>query len=92
MSKMIERVAKAIFAANAVLIGDEKPARLATWERDAPAGSMNYEVTMREARAAIEAMREPTGEMRDIGRDYYSGFLALWQDMIDDALREKVDA
>jgi len=44
------------------------------------------------ARAAIEAMREPTPEMDDVGRDHNFSRYATpaWQAMIDAALSEEV--
>lgn len=41
------------------------------------------------ARAAIEAMREPTDAMVDVGEDE-EGSINIWQAMIDAALNEQV--
>lgn len=46
------------------------------------------------ARAAIEAMREPTQAMVEVGEPYaieYSDFAGGWRLAIDEALRPKLD-
>jgi hypothetical protein len=57
-SEMVDRVARAIFEANA-----GKWWHGISWEEYAPEYSSNRESYEREARAAIEAMRVPTAEM-----------------------------
>ena len=78
MTDMVERVARAIYAAEC-------------WDTAAPGFYQHA------ARAAIEAMREPTLEMRHAGRRVKSSWLVeqeeveIWQAMIDAAV-EKSDA
>lgn len=77
---MVERVAAAIWALNEHTDCPE----YAQLNRDAKARADSM------ARAAIEAMREPTEEMFKATRDAhgYDG-LAAWSAMIDAALNEK---
>ena len=47
------------------------------------------------ARAAIEAMREPTRDMSHFGHGHWTdgkGAISIWQVMIDAALKEQVSA
>lgn len=44
------------------------------------------------SRAAIEAMREPTGAMKTAGREHVFACSDSWRAMIDAALSGKVDA
>jgi hypothetical protein len=83
---MVERVARAIEAARYGPIDDviwrEKWARILETDPYLP----------RQARAAIEAMREPTEEMLDAAREYRPAvhrltFRDAWRAMIDAALR-----
>lgn len=86
MNELIERVAMAIHrvGGDAVLAG-------MSWE-DAP--EANREQARREARAAIEAMREPTDLMTRAGSlegpEGFDGWFAekVWQRMIDKALSD----
>jgi hypothetical protein len=81
MSEMVERVARALCRSAA--LGDPGQAYIdANWP--------NYSTA---ARAAIEAMREPTEAMIGAGRGALPNFcpedsdaLVCWQDMIDAAL------
>lgn len=82
MTEMIERVARAIFAA--------KSQTHTTWEQC----DWGYRtMKMKEARAAIEALREPTEGMvkaadrRNDDNDDEEATLANWQAMIDEALK-----
>lgn len=79
MSEMVERVAKAIVA-----------------RRKLPSGcSINWDCFREDARAAIEAMREPTEEMKNIDPAYYGrcptcgGVEQSWPAMIDAALGDQ---
>lgn len=85
MSEMIERVAKALYDISL------RKMNSAEWE---DAGSFTQDTKRREARAAIEAMREPTRDMIDAAAtvDRYAEPGEEWGPMIDTALREKVDA
>ena len=76
MSEMIERVARAI------------------WEEEfqEPVDYHTQEITRDQARAAIEAMRVPTKEMKEAGINTGVGLgpitsAAIWQAMIDEALK-----
>ena len=85
MSEMVERVARAIY-------GGPIP-----WEAIDPA---SQKILLRDARAAIEAMREPTEAMSEVGRiivgpTYEAKSLLrareadiCWRAMIDAALRK----
>lgn len=79
MSEMIERVAKALKGYEAAVLldtGSVNPGGKEYWEG--------------KARAAIEAMREPTAAMIDAGDDSTgSSGLAIvhWETMIDEALK-----
>lgn len=77
---MVERVARAIQSA------DFEMSRKAVRGEDT---GDEYTVL---ARAAIEAMREPTREMDDAGRDnnFMRYATPAWQAMIDAALNEQV--
>lgn len=80
MSEMIERVAKAIYGGRKQYYGAHFPEPL-PWE---DAGEPIRKIFRALARAAIEAMREPTFEMRRV-----SSFTAAeidWPAMIDAAL------
>ena len=84
---MIERVARAIAWDS---IKDEAQ----TWKHDTPTTEANMWVDPkfeRVARAAIAAMREPTGGILDVLMDIMPPETALvrWQAMIDAALEEK---
>lgn len=98
MSEMIERVARALWAEREKQF--PKFAQRSPDTLDETTGALD---TMRaQARAAIAAMREPTGEMKDAGADSYGvptpaiGSLPLsvisgqptkaWKAMIDAAL------
>lgn len=74
MSEMVERVARAIIA-----------------RRGLPDGAVvNLDSFYADARAAIEAMREPTAAMLDNAKpnmDSWSSNLEWWSKMIDGALR-----
>lgn len=84
---MVEKVAKAIYAEWAREAGKTE-----SWDDLVCLGHSYAELARREARAAIEAMREPTKAMDDVGRDHnYSRYAtAAWQAMIDEALSEEV--
>jgi hypothetical protein len=74
---MIERVAKALYGASA-----EFPDH--TWEAADEDTRVYWSAR---ARAAIEAMREPTLEMFEAGRPYMvDGPHEVWREMIDAAL------
>ncbi len=80
---MIERVARAMMI--------HAEGNLGGWSRF-------HHVYKKEARAAIEAMREPTQEMCDAAGDSYelgqstSACRTIWVVMIDEALEDKVVA
>jgi len=79
MSEMIERVARTLCVANG-----EDP--------DKPSGAFGewWKSYENEARAAIEAMREPTDVMVGAAVSYKSaGVIDIWQTMIDFALWAK---
>lgn len=87
---MVEKVARAMAEADVKIYEARHP----DLSRDEIAGAAavvagDY-VAM--ARAAIEAMREPTREMDDVGRDHNFSRYATpaWQAMIDAALSEEV--
>ena len=80
MSEMIERVAKAIH--------HYRPNRVEPWERCVE--SYKKELRM-QAKAAIEAMREPTNKMVKPYIDAYyrdEDMKTAWREMIDAALKE----
>jgi hypothetical protein len=78
MGEMIERVAMAIFRNG---IGE------LVWSSGS---DEQHEAAFRQARAAIEAMREPTDEMMDAGREKTNwgphGTDECWRAMIDATL------
>ncbi len=75
---LVERVARAMF-----VVESDDPDDPGVWEYAAE----NYRAL---ARAAIEAMREPTEAMIDAGAIYAdcNGAHGAWQAMIDAALKE----
>ena len=82
---MIERVAKALY--------DKQKDLYVTKQlefKDTP----HKHYWLSNARTAIEAMREPTNEMREAGSKYLGGEITemrigfVYQDMIDAALKE----
>lgn len=75
--KMVERVAKAI-------CWSERQNRWPKCPCDGTCDHRNSGVSEPKARAAIEAMREPTQAMIDAEPE---GFKEFWQDVIDEALR-----
>ena len=81
----IEEVARAIYNTNA-----GKWSSL-SWEEYAPEESSNREACLREARAAVEALREPSVAMMVAG-DKRSTAVKAWISMIDVILNEKADA
>ena len=103
---MIERVARAIYETWAQEKGAEADwplvceAVATTNEQEFPALHETYSLAINEARAAIEAMREPTDAMVDAGfdagDDTVQGYSEnadpqdTWQAMIDAALNEQV--
>lgn len=76
---MIERVARAMF--DATNEHDE------TWDTEAQEIKTTYLIM---ARAAIEAMREPTDVMVDALEGYDSSPVSLYERAIDAALNEQV--
>ena len=79
MSEMVERVGEALRKECLSIFGS-------TWNNDN---------AWRLARAAIEAMREPTQEMVDavdLGIPTEGQIFNTWREMIDAALNEKADA
>lgn len=87
MSEMVERVAKAIVARIDVMDGCGS-----TWDA-APASAKEEAFII--ARAAIEAMREPTEPMIQRGWELLRGNLRpdeIYPHMIDEALRHAVSA
>lgn len=99
MSEMIERVARAIIAVNA-------PQMMKGWsaltdEQRAAEIDHGWDLWKDEARAAIRAMREPTGPMafaakrmeKRLGEDgpvevnYVAVAYDIWPKMIDEALK-----
>lgn len=79
MSEMIERVARAICA--------NDPENY-EWEWLTEGGKAHF---FESARAAIEAMRDPTDEMRRVGRDKFAeeegGPMSVYATMIDAAIK-----
>lgn len=78
MSEMVERVAKALAAQDFSC----------DWGWVAPHYQEAY---LESARAAIEAMREPTEGMKECGREETGSLataLAAWDSMIDEALKQ----
>ena len=79
---MIERVARAIHSRSRDHAND--------WDELSPYYHNKYR---QDALAAIEAMREPTLEMRHAGRRVKSSWLVeneeveIWQNMIDESLK-----
>lgn len=78
MTEMVERVAKAIWPL--------------AFEGDGAGWHQRRAVAMDQARAAIEAMRNPTAAMLFVGSNDDAGFtavnlLASWEFMIDEALK-----
>lgn len=76
-SEMVERVAKAIIESEGVCLEDAK-----NWEKE-----MYYGM----ARAAIEAMRQPTQAMHEAAADFHRSRLstpAEYRHMIDAALKD----
>lgn len=76
MNQIVERVARAIQAA------DFKGSNI-TFDEMNPIRQHNY---LSSARAAVEAMREPTPEMA-IAAFKYCTNIGAWKAMIDEALR-----
>ncbi len=94
---MIERVARAIYETWAQEKGAEADwplvceAVATTNEQEFPALHATYSLALNEARAAIEAMREPTDAMVDAGEGTMCPHAAcIFTDMIDAALNEQV--
>ena len=77
---MIERVARALAAS------DRHFSDGGSWDELDP---IEHDIYMASARAAIEAMREPTSEMVDAAYANTGGVGATkcWQAMIDEALK-----
>ncbi len=83
-SEMLERVARAIHEATekertflaAVVPSIKPPGFLGTWEEKPE--SLKF-ITLQEARAAIEAMREPTREMIDVGNTVSEDAGDIWE-------------
>lgn len=82
MSELVERVAKAIFMSQYLVEESDWPDRVQfCCSHDANAFRDS-------AKAAIEAMREPTDEMIDaVGSDWGSHLKDNWETMIDEALK-----
>lgn len=93
MSK-IEEVAKAIYDTWAQKKGAEADWQLVcdaaatTSEKEFPALHETYNLAFKEARAAIEAMREPTDAMVDAGQ-WQIDPVSLYQSFINAALLEQ---
>jgi hypothetical protein len=92
MSDMVEKVARALWNAESVRATD-RPRRV-EWAEESEKTQENWRHM---ARAAIEALREPTEEMCndgwDVGRDMVASYgfaiggeTPIWQAMIDTAL------
>lgn len=84
MSTMVERVARAIYF-RADDQGDKAWNHCQSWHRD---------IAREQARAAIEAMREPTDAMANaawakIGEDGDADVAVIYANMIDAALNEQ---
>lgn len=88
MDSMVERVARAICKTRFLNGGDEDDDG---WDSATPGIQSDY---MANARAAIEAMREPTDAMREIMGSHASNGMVNWDDyhdaMIDAALKETI--
>lgn len=89
MSEMVERVARALSIADG-----NHPGACSNDEEEIPA----WKLYVKDARAAIEAMREPTAAMRHAASDvlWYEGLdegqgypppREAWQAMLDEALK-----
>lgn len=98
---MIERVARAIYETWAQEKGAEADwplvceAAATTNEQEFPLLHETYSLALKEARAAIEAMREPTDAMADtawaeIGEHGDADVAVIYANMIDAALNEQV--
>lgn len=89
MSEMVERVARAILASHDYSKNDGKEGG---FESLSPEWQ---EVLLANARAAIEAMREPTDDMKNCSEEVHwdyscgqcGGLKEGWQMMIDEALK-----
>ena len=94
MSEMVDRVAKAIYGVVAPQMGlDDSWEGLADWAKmdGYPHASHLHELMLAEARAAIEAMREPTQAMNEAGDLHAVSFglaAEVWAAMIDTALSD----
>jgi hypothetical protein len=75
MSEMIDRVAVALIDADPTMLGHHET---------------HIEAKRKAARAAIEAMREPTGDMKSAGRlrAEHDSVASIWRAMIGAALAE----
>jgi hypothetical protein len=88
--EMVERVARALFAKRMESAAGYPKLQQYTWEEE---NQPYREFCLSEARAVIEAMREPTKEM-DLAGVHAESFRSLgllkvrhiWKDMIDAAL------
>lgn len=86
---MVEKVARAIYIEWSRDAGKEE-----SWEELVQHGHSFVDLARREARAAIEAMKDPTIEMMKQARAHHEGehYLphSLFNSMIDAALNEEV--
>ena len=79
MSEMVDRVAKAL---SDQMEADMPSFTVMSWDK---CTDQAREVFRKRARAAIEAMREPTERMSDCISSYDNP--TIWQAMIDEALK-----
>jgi hypothetical protein len=83
MSEMIERVARAIDA----VLGDEHESLSREMGCGSHAKEMRTTATLEAARAAIEAMREPTEAMKAVTSENTWHAVQDWYAMIEEALK-----
>lgn len=93
---MIERVARAIYEAGEKSVHEVHPGRLAPsppWDEARKDARIEYPI-LQQARAAVEAMREPTAAMLKAPEGIMGGGfmnshsdLETWHAMIDEALK-----
>lgn len=96
MSEMIERVARAIHEAGERVIQETFPGRLrqTSWE-EAQSDPRSAGLSFAQARAAIDAVYEPTEAMVKSAHDEMDrrntiAASSIWRIMIDEALKENV--
>lgn len=89
MSEMVERVARGLWESEPVIFawGPQERHRI-PWDVAVERDLAGVGIFRQFARAAIKAMREPTEAMCDAGDEYNGNDRAVWQSMIDAALKD----